>query len=235
MQSGSFASAISSPYRVPITRLNAASCSPSAPVVNKISPRRTAARNGIGTVFNSAVSSDATASATEPTPQDDALALLGLDSDDTTQCNCRQSRCIKMYCDCFAKGKYCSASCKCVGCVNHSTNEASLHRSRQSISKRNPSAFSHKVSSQRGTRRHSQGCKCSKSRCQKRYCECFNAGVQCTSSCQCQNCCNGRESFGELPVLDRDGGGEGLFDAMPMDPFSFDDDTRSTLPMPSSN
>lgn len=230
MQAGSLASAISSPFRVPTTRLNAASCSPSAPVVNSISPRRTVARSGLnGRSFVNGSSSAAASSAINPTAQDDALALLGLDSDDANHCNCRQSRCMKMYCECFASGKYCTSNCKCVDCTNYVTNEATLRRSRISISKRNPNAFVHKVSSQRGTRRHSQGCRCAKSRCQKRYCECFNAGVQCTSACQCHNCCNGRESFGELPALDCDGGDGGLFDVLSMNPFDLQ------LPMPSSS
>ncbi|XP_058755387.1 uncharacterized protein LOC131628573 [Vicia villosa] len=33
-------------------------------------------------------------------------------------------------------------------------------------------------------------CKCIKSQCLKRYCECFAAGVYCTGPCSCQNCLN---------------------------------------------
>lgn len=33
-------------------------------------------------------------------------------------CNCRNSRCLKRYCDCFAAGMYCSPDCKCEECHN---------------------------------------------------------------------------------------------------------------------
>ena len=31
---------------------------------------------------------------------------------------------------------------------------------------------------------HKTGCRCRKSRCVKKYCECFDAGVQCNSQCR---------------------------------------------------
>ena len=37
---------------------------------------------------------------------------------------------------------------------------------------------------------HLKGCRCSKSKCLQRYCECFQAGVPCTSACKCRNCHN---------------------------------------------
>ena len=33
-------------------------------------------------------------------------------------------------------------------------------------------------------------CTCKKSRCRKKYCECFAAGIACGSMCQCIGCCN---------------------------------------------
>ena len=37
---------------------------------------------------------------------------------------------------------------------------------------------------------HRVGCKCQKSQCVKRYCECFNAGMNCGRNCQCTDCKN---------------------------------------------
>ena len=38
------------------------------------------------------------------------------------QCNCRNSRCLKLYCECFASGQYCFA-CNCQGCHNNPEND----------------------------------------------------------------------------------------------------------------
>ena len=34
------------------------------------------------------------------------------------KCNCKKSKCLKLYCDCFANGGYCGAACSCVSCAN---------------------------------------------------------------------------------------------------------------------
>ena len=36
------------------------------------------------------------------------------------------------------------------------------------------------------------GCKCRKTHCLKRYCECFIRGKKCTSHCRCEGCENRR-------------------------------------------
>ena len=33
-------------------------------------------------------------------------------------CNCRKSRCLKLYCECFSNYRYCGPHCACVGCNN---------------------------------------------------------------------------------------------------------------------
>lgn len=37
-----------------------------------------------------------------------------------------------------------------------------------------------------------KGCNCKNSRCMKKYCECYQAGIQCTEKCKCANCSNGK-------------------------------------------
>ena len=38
------------------------------------------------------------------------------------KCNCKKSRCLKLYCDCFAAGQYCKHSCSCQSCMNTADN-----------------------------------------------------------------------------------------------------------------
>lgn len=37
-------------------------------------------------------------------------------------CNCQKSRCIKLYCECYANGVYCQG-CNCTDCLNNGKNE----------------------------------------------------------------------------------------------------------------
>lgn len=34
-------------------------------------------------------------------------------------CNCKNSKCLKLYCECFASGTYCNTSCNCQSCHNN--------------------------------------------------------------------------------------------------------------------
>jgi hypothetical protein len=38
---------------------------------------------------------------------------------------------------------------------------------------------------------HKRGCRCKRSKCLKKYCECFHAGARCNPDiCQCDDCRN---------------------------------------------
>jgi hypothetical protein len=38
-------------------------------------------------------------------------------------CNCKRSKCLKLYCECFANNKFCGANCACNGCSNVATHD----------------------------------------------------------------------------------------------------------------
>ena len=143
------------------------------------------------------VPASSTDSMFDPIPSD----MLG-DARRTHGCNCRLSKCIKMYCECFAAGVHCGPSCRCSNCENGHDNEPTLAKIRQGIRKRNPMAFEIKIRHTAvGARRHTQGCRCTKSKCLKRYCECFREGMPCSKECQCVDCHNGQHSSSELPAV----------------------------------
>ncbi|XP_024037152.1 protein tesmin/TSO1-like CXC 3 isoform X1 [Citrus clementina] len=130
------------------------------------------------------------------------------ESEDCKRCNCKKSKCLKLYCDCFAAGIYCIDSCACESCFNKPEYEETVTDTRQQIQSRNPLAFAPKIVGHAdsaanvvedgnlttpASARHKRGCNCKKSKCLKKYCECFQANVGCSDGCRCEGCSN---SFG---------------------------------------
>ncbi|XP_015875386.2 protein tesmin/TSO1-like CXC 3 isoform X1 [Ziziphus jujuba] len=120
------------------------------------------------------------------------------------RCNCKRSKCLKLYCECFAAGLYCVGSCSCIDCLNNPIHENTVLETRRQIESRNPLAFAPKVikstdavaefgdetNKTPASARHKRGCNCRKSSCLKKYCECFQGGVGCSVSCRCIGCKN---------------------------------------------
>ncbi len=60
------------------------------------------------------------------------------------KCNCKKSKCLKLYCECFAAGIFCK-DCSCQQCQNTVENSAVVEKTREQIQLRNPSAFASKI------------------------------------------------------------------------------------------
>jgi hypothetical protein len=59
-------------------------------------------------------------------------------------CNCKNSKCLKLYCECFASGEYCK-NCNCNSCNNNIENESARKETIAAILERNPNAFRPKI------------------------------------------------------------------------------------------
>ncbi|XP_030476071.2 protein tesmin/TSO1-like CXC 2 isoform X1 [Syzygium oleosum] len=128
----------------------------------------------------------------------------GGESESCKRCNCKKSKCLKLYCECFAAGVYCIEPCACQDCFNKPIHEDTVLATRKQIESRNPLAFAPKVirssesasefgddsSKTPASARHKRGCNCKKSSCLKKYCECYQGGVGCSVNCRCEGCKN---------------------------------------------
>ena len=91
------------------------------------------------------------------------------------KCSCSKTGCNKNYCQCFSQGKYC-LNCNCKDCKNKDLdNSLSFF-----MEKKNKNYFKKILNI----------CTCSKSNCNKKYCDCFRKGNKCSSKCRCVNCHN---------------------------------------------
>ncbi len=102
-------------------------------------------------------------------------------------CNCAKSRCLKLYCDCFQAGNLCNTFCKCLNCLNTSSESypgGRLYDAKRNYMRRKPDAFGKKP------KKTEPVCSCKNNKCLKKYCMCFRAGTSCTSKCVCVDCEN---------------------------------------------
>lgn len=121
-------------------------------------------------------------------------------------CNCKNSHCIKLYCECFRSEQFCK-DCACLGCMNVEGNRTRetiveiINKKRKGtfrqmkISKnylKNNSNYKNTQKSQQSETitKVQMSCNCRNSGCKKRYCECFKNKLKCNLFCQCNECQN---------------------------------------------
>ena len=85
-------------------------------------------------------------------------------------CSCNKTKCIKKYCECFANNRFCT-NCLCLDC-------------------RNKDIFLGTLNNFESKNKEIVVCTCSKSGCNKKYCECYKEGLKCNIKCRCINCLN---------------------------------------------
>ena len=131
---------------------------------------------------------------------------------DLIKCNCKNSSCLKFYCECFANGKCCE-NCPCCNCKNKPEFENLRQEKYKNIIMRNPKAIQ-----QINSTKKSWTCNCKNSNCKKKYCDCFQNRKNCTSKCKCLNCLNKTNNInysngnnsGEMRKIKRIRGGKKL-------------------------
>ena len=91
------------------------------------------------------------------------------------KCSCSKTQCNRKYCECYNSGNYC-IDCNCKNCKNQPPINT--------YSNKRPSDIVSKM------KKSKEICTCTKSGCNKNYCECFKSGNKCTALCRCIACEN---------------------------------------------
>ena len=129
-----------------------------------------------------------------PTPKKENFPELNLDikpqkSEQTTtkfftdyggygyKCSCSKTQCNRYYCECYRSGLFC-IDCNCKNCKNTPPQNY--------VSNRHPTLNQNKT--------EIVTCTCTKSGCNKKYCECYKNGSKCNSACRCVGCENSENS-----------------------------------------
>lgn len=126
-------------------------------------------------------------------------------------CTCKKTRCVKKYCECYSNKVFCY-NCKCENCENKPAfindnikdnnsmsinkkeceNEINEDKYNSSTNNKNKQQINETINDDINDNNLKKLiiCTCSKSGCNKNYCECFKAKVKCNNKCRCIKCLN---------------------------------------------
>ncbi|KAG6975356.1 hypothetical protein JG688_00002474 [Phytophthora aleatoria] len=82
---------------------------------------------------------------TSKAPLGPAVMVVPAQAPKKAPCNCKKSKCLKLYCECFASGGYCDESCNCLDCANTTATEEVRQQAIASRLEKNPNAFKPKI------------------------------------------------------------------------------------------
>ena len=116
---------------------------------------------------------------------DDDISNTNMANKKLMGCNCKNSGCLKRYCECFSRMKYCDGNCQCKNCLNNIKYEKERAEAIRIYLVKSPVSFK-KINMDL----NNVTCNCKKSNCLKNYCECFQFGLKCTYNCGCVDCKN---------------------------------------------
>ena len=105
-------------------------------------------------------------------------------------CTCKKTKCVKKYCECFSSGNLCY-NCKCENCEN----KPYFIENKNNLGKKEEENNNEIIdlNEEENEEKKLIICTCSKSGCNKNYCECFKAKVKCNNKCRCIKCLNKQE------------------------------------------
>ncbi|KAL3780951.1 hypothetical protein HJC23_000838 [Cyclotella cryptica] len=107
----------------------------------------------------------------------------------------------------------CTKECCCVGCKNTISNSGPQGIRTKTITEilhRRPDAF------EKREKKVDEGCRCKKNKCLKKYCVCYNVGVECDPrKCRCINCQNRPGWEEDVDEEEEEIGGEEEVDIQP--------------------
>jgi hypothetical protein len=102
-------------------------------------------------------------------------------------CKCKKSNCLKLYCVCFNLQRFC-VGCLCSDCRNQPTFSIVRAKAIKRLCGKKKGSVSTHITKARIT-----GCKCKKSACLKKYCDCYQNDTLCSNACKCTGCENRNE------------------------------------------